>query len=316
MTLVELLVAGNSYRDRCLIALHHAAQAEGTDSLSTGEIGEQLRRARVPKATKINVSDVLGKAGSLVDAAADEGRGRRWWLTTSGVRYVEDLLLGHFGLLPQLGGISAESTKQIAEVRLLFLGVSPTDAMRLRLDQEHREIQERIRAAEYRDSIRFESGWAVRPDDMFQLMHEHKPHIVHFSGHGSNLNQLAFEDAQGKSKPVTGEALAKFFETMHDEVRLVVLNACHSADAASQISAYIECTVGMTDAINDQTAIQFSAAFYRAIGFGKSVDRAFREARASLVLAGLPDDSVPQLYTRTGVDADAEILAYEIGANG
>jgi hypothetical protein len=65
----------------------------------------------------------------------------------------------------------------------------------------------------------------------------------------------------------------------------------------------------MNNAIDDRSAIQFAAALYRAIGFGKSVQRAFREARASLVMEGLPGDDIPELFVRSTVDAESVVLA-------
>ena len=43
----------------------------------------------------------------------------------------------------------------------------------------------KIRSAEYRDTLELVSAWAVRPDDLQQLLLQHQPHVVHFSGHGS-----------------------------------------------------------------------------------------------------------------------------------
>ena len=41
-----------------------------------------------------------------------------------------------------------------------------------------------------------------------------------------------------------------------------------------------------------------------ALGFGKSVSRAFREARSSLVMEGLPGDHLLELNSKGGVDPD------------
>jgi hypothetical protein len=51
------------------------------------------------------------------------------------------------------------------ESESFFLAATPKDSSKLRLDQEIREIQDRIRAAEFRDSFELLSRWAVRPLD-------------------------------------------------------------------------------------------------------------------------------------------------------
>ena len=48
-------------------------------------------------------------------------------------------------------------------------------------NEEARSIQQKIRMADYRDSIRFESRWATRSGDILQAINETNPTIVHFS---------------------------------------------------------------------------------------------------------------------------------------
>src|SRR5262249_33808917 len=67
----------------------------------------------------------------------------------------------------------------------------------------------------------------------------------------------------------------------------------------------IDCTVGMNRPIGDEAAIIFAASFYRAVGFGRSVQEAFELGRAALLLEGIPEDQTPELLTHRGVDAAA-----------
>ena len=113
------------------------------------------------------------------------------------------------------------------KVKVLFLAANPIDTDRLRLDEEIREIGEKIRASEHRDIVELVYVWAVRADDMLQSLNEHKPHIVHFSGHGSQLGETVLIDNNGASKPVSTRAIRALFRTLKDNVRVVVLNACY-----------------------------------------------------------------------------------------
>jgi hypothetical protein len=76
------------------------------------------------------------------------------------------------------------------KIRVLFLAASPGVAP-LSLDEEHRQIMDKIRAADYRDSIEVVSRWAVRRDDLQQALLETKPHVLHFSGHGTESDEWA-----------------------------------------------------------------------------------------------------------------------------
>ena len=69
----------------------------------------------------------------------------------------------------------------MAKVKILFLAANPLEQSRLALDEEIRAITAQIRSADHRDALELVSGWAVRPDDLQQLLLQHKPQVVHFS---------------------------------------------------------------------------------------------------------------------------------------
>ena len=173
------------------------------------------------------------------------------------------------------------------KVKILFLAANPKASTLLRLDEEIRQIQGKIRAAEFRDHFDLQSRWAVRPLDLLQAFNEIRPHIVHFSGHGSIDSELVLEDDQGAARPVSVEAIQSLFGALKDNIRLVLLNACHSESQARAVSTSIDCTVGMNEAIGDDAAITFASTFYGALAFGRSVGQAFEQGRVALMLQGL-----------------------------
>lgn len=183
----------------------------------------------------------------------------------------------------------------------------PLQTAQLRLDVEFREITAKLRASEYRDVFQLIPILAARPDDLLQALNEHRPKIVQFSGHGAQTGELMFLDDQGYAKAITPNALNTLFMALKDDVRLVILNACYSEIQARAISEVIDCVVGMSDAISDDTAIVFIASFYRALGFGRSVQNAFDQGLVALRMQGLTNSEVPRLLTRTGVDP-AQVL--------
>lgn len=118
-------------------------------------------------------------------------------------------------------------------------------------------------------------------------------------------------------KPVGKEALAELLGILRDRLRIIVLNACFSYRQAEAISEHVDCAIGMSQAIGDEAAIEFAAVFYQAIGHGRSVDVAFRLARNSLQLEGIPEERTPQLLVRSGIDAGRVVLvAPEVARSG
>lgn len=187
------------------------------------------------------------------------------------------------------------------KITVLFLAANPIDTNRLLLDVEVRTIRERIRLSEYRDSIHFESRWATRSADILQAINETNPTIIHFSGHGTQDGELVLLNPDGSSKLVNKEAITMAISTASDTVQLVLFNACFSELQAENIVQNIEAAIGMNDSVSDKAAITFAAQFYSAVGFGCSLKKAYNQAIAAIMLEGIPQERVPQLFVRDGV---------------
>jgi len=193
------------------------------------------------------------------------------------------------------------------KIKVLFLAANPQDQTQLRLDEEVRLIKQKIRASQYRDSVELESEWAIRPSDILQALNEHKPHIVHFSGHGSNTDELLLQNNAGLTKPVTKEAIVATMNTMADNICLVIFNTCFSSGQAEAVTKHVDIAIGMADTIGDEAARVFAAQFYSAIGFGRSVKEAFDQAKVALMLEGIPEEDTPVLFSRAEINP-AEVL--------
>lgn len=196
----------------------------------------------------------------------------------------------------------------IMKQKILFLAANPSGTTQLALDEECRQITEKIRAAAHRESLELITRWAVRPDDLLQHLNEHSPHVVHFSGHGTASEEIVLLDKDRNPKTVPAPALKQLFATLKDNIRVVVLNACFSKKQASAITEVVDCAIGMNKAIGDDAAIAFAAAFYQAIGFGRSVKGAFESGKSALMLEGIPEEKTPELICRMGVDPAAIVL--------
>ncbi len=201
----------------------------------------------------------------------------------------------------------------MAKVKILFLAANPAGTGSLQLDEEHRAISLKIRQSEYRDNLELTSVWAVRPDDLLHALNEHRPDIVHFSGHGSSTGELICVDNTGKAKPISTKALKSLFEVLKDNIRLVVLNACYSRHQAQTIKDVVGCVIGMNSAIGDQAAILFASSFYRAIAYGRSIKEAFQQGIVSLQLEDIPEEHTPELAHSPQADPSSIFLITDTG---
>lgn len=219
------------------------------------------------------------------------------------------------GLLNKHSKMHQETNKTLEELKnlpeeitVLFMASNPLDAPQLRLDEEARAIQEMIRKSEHRNSILFESRWATRALDVIQAINEENPTIIHFSGHGSDRDEIVFQDNQGNAKLVSKEAIVQTMMSTSDEIRLVFFNTCFSYGQAQELVQHVDAAIGMTTSIGDEAASVFAAQFYSAIGFGLSVKKAFEQGKAALMLEGIPEENTPQLYVKDGLDPSTLII--------
>jgi len=220
------------------------------------------------------------------------------------------------------------------KIKVLFLVSNPLTQDRLALDEECREITAKIRSTDHRDAIELIAAWAVRPPDLQELLLQHRPHVVHFSGHGTQctsaggippgtlttrrdmilcerdrVEQLVLMGEDGQPQPMSKAALVHLFNVLKDNVHLVLLSACHSAPIAEALAEVIPCTIGIREQITDSAAITFAAAFYQALGFGRNIQEAFDLGRNALMNLQVPEDHTPRLYSRKGaVDPTKAVL--------
>lgn len=180
-------------------------------------------------------------------------------------------------------------------ISILFLAADPTDASRLRLGEEVREIQEKLRLSRLRDRFALHQRMSVRPMDISQALLDVNPQIVHFSGHGTSAGALYVENRLGQIHPIQPEALAALFEMFAGEVKCVILNACYSEKQAKAIARHIPYVIGMSQAIGDKAAIAFSVGFYQALGAGRSIEEAYKLGCVQVRLENIPEHLTPVL---------------------
>lgn len=194
------------------------------------------------------------------------------------------------------------------KVRILFLSANPVDLVHLRLDQEAREIDSKIRSAEHREAFELIPKLATRPADLQEALLRHKPHVLHFSGHGNKNQGIFFEDDNGNATPVRKEVLASLLRILKDNIRVMVLNACYSKGQSASITEVIDYTIVMNKPVGDVAAVAFAASFYRALAYGRSIQDSFHLSVNELTLLGIAGDDTPELIIRRGVNPQDDVL--------
>jgi len=201
------------------------------------------------------------------------------------------------GTLDMFGGDLDPLTARLMEkqklpiVNVLMMCASPKDAGDpLRLDEEARDLKEQIRLVDKpKQDIVVSHAWAVRTDQVQMEVMNNAPDILHFSGHG-DTGLICFEDKNGNVAAVSAAAVEGLVK-LSDSIECLILNACFSESIATQVKDHLEAVIGCSDAIDDNAAIAFTRAFYRALRHGHHYRRAFDLALNELQLNGMENEA-------------------------
>ena len=100
--------------------------------------------------------------------------------------------------------------------KILILTANPTNTKPLRVSEEVREIKSAWERSLNREQFEISIGEAVRPQEFRRTLLDHKPDIVHFSGHGGGEQGLALMADNGEAFLVKVAPLAKLFKALQE----------------------------------------------------------------------------------------------------
>lgn len=199
--------------------------------------------------------------------------------------------------------VSYTEASQDLQLKVLFLGASPTDASRTKYEEEVAAIDRRVRKARYRDLVKVHLGLAAQPSDLQSLLQEHRPHVVHFSGHAYEA-AICLQGEKGDTAPVRAQDFAELMRICAEDVHVVVLNGCNTGAQAKSMVRYVDFAIGMEDATTGEAACLFAASFYGALASGTSLETAFGFAKNEPQLHGwMNSTGAPVKHVRAGFAA-------------
>jgi hypothetical protein len=114
VTLIEFIAAIKSkgYKEEALATLLYAELHEGLGSLAAGQIRDRMKSTRIKRADRINVSDVLARAGHYAHNPNSGG----WSLTPSGRNHIRELL--------GLPATDIEKQQDVGKLQTVVSGIS------------------------------------------------------------------------------------------------------------------------------------------------------------------------------------------------
>lgn len=192
--------------------------------------------------------------------------------------------------------------------RFMFLRANPIDSRHmLPIDGEIKHIKNAL--AYRRGEFTMRDEGALEIHEFSKYLGEMRPHLLHFSGHGSDRGSLLWESGSGTKIFVQPDRIAPLLMDFTPPLQCVVLNACHSNSLADLLRGRGVVVIGMANTVTDPTAAHFARALYQALAHGNTLARAFDLARDEIHLIGASNEAnIPQI---SDYDAAASIQFFK-----
>jgi hypothetical protein len=217
---------------------------------------------------------------------------------------------------PQISGVPAIASatrkrgSRQRKLKILYLLANPASQGTLRTDAEFRLVQDEVRSSRYRSRINLISSPAADAKSILNGINDHRPQIVHFSGHGGGrgiwLDDGKVHKSVGKSMGFS--LLAETLGATTSPPRLLVLNACDTLTGSKKLLEAVEVVIAMSDNISDVGAAIFAAQFYAGIASAQPISHALKQGIVSMKAASLNDAHLPKMVHRKEVDPRKIIL--------
>lgn len=188
-------------------------------------------------------------------------------------------------------------------IRFLFIGANPRDTSRLRIDKEHRLINNVIRSSKLGARIELRTELALPASELVSVIRRTDPTVIHFSGHGGEEG-IVLEDENGEGQMVSPEALTNLFGGFPGKISCVILNSCFSFGLAERLvnQSQVACVIGISTAIRDEEAIAFVNQLYQLLCDGEIVTRAIQLVKMSLRVSGVENTDIIHCVIAPGID--------------
>lgn len=206
--------------------------------------------------------------------------------------------------------IEKKELRKRKKLTVLYLTASPPGDHALRVDLEADLVRQAIRGSIYRKSIDVQFRQAANLDAIVEGLNDHRPQIVHFSGHSSTKAFAA--DNRKMANPgyrdVSYELLAEAFKATDHPPKVVVLNSCESAGAKKALLAVVSVLIAMRTGVSDIAAAAFAPKFYAAIASGQSVQAAFKQGVLAVKETSIGEKDSPELSAQPSVNVNKLVL--------
>lgn len=184
---------------------------------------------------------------------------------------------------------------------ILLFWSSPKDREDLRLVDEQNLIEAFVNKNNSNE-FEFNARGGARVSDLWEMVKDTKPKLVHISGHGTEENEVCFEDNEGYEEKVNIHNIIEYLNDI-GTIECLILNSCFSSKNIEEDRINFAFLIGMSKEIPNDTAHLFSNSFYSALLKEKSIRHAFKLALGRIKLSNIEESKIPKLIERHGIES-------------
>ena len=159
--------------------------------------------------------------------------------------------------------------------KILILYSNPIDTERIRLDKEHRSLDDILEQANVsKDTV--VRLHATRLQDLLNSLSAAEYEIVQFSSHGSSLGfYLESENDSEKSVLISSKQIAELLKKTQPNLKSAIFLSCFSADSISDLIKAAPYIVTVSEGADDGASIRFIRWFYMQYFRSRSIEKSF-----------------------------------------
>lgn len=192
--------------------------------------------------------------------------------------------------------------------KLLYLAPQPRETSAIDNRQDIEQLGYRLSQLGHPARLEIVEKLNPRFADLTFWLEQLQPELVHFSGHGTKLAKMVFVDNKGNRHDVPPDAVAGLFASLRTPVKGLVLNTCYSLPVARKLVKSVDFVVSTATELQDESAIQFAAAFYAFLTMGYSLQAAFDRGETQVRANRKKGQKPPKLLCREGILPEKYVL--------
>lgn len=166
-------------------------------------------------------------------------------------------------------------------MKILYLSSNSPNMGPLQIEAEINRFRQALDAYDTGGLIDLRTYPSVDVADLPAIISRINPEVIHFAAHGDVAGLYLAHSDRGTVE-LSGDQLAILLRALSVTPRLVVLNACNSAETAKRVANAAEFAIGIDAPISNVGARTMAATLYQQLARGATLASAF-EASATLL---------------------------------